>query len=248
ALKRLRRRAAPGQVVAKPYGIAAAELGVQRGIAQVGVDQQDAQAHGCEMPRDRQRREGLPLRRPTAGDEQGARQPALGRELQRRAQGPVGLRYVRARIDELDLDGLLAADLGNDAERRQPRDAFDLRRRRYAVIQALQQVGGGDACAQTEQQGEQEAARELGRGWRPGHFGPVDDEDVVGARPAGDVDLLGALQQVVVEGPVAVDLALPAVVFDAALLQVEGFLAQGLDALLHLVLLAERGFVGGLQR
>ena len=168
--------------------------------------------------------------------------------MQGGAERPVGLRDVGLWIAELGLDDLAAGHLGNDAERRQAGEALDLDRGYHPVVQALQEVGRHDSDTQTRQQGENETARQPRRGWRDRQLGLVDHEDIVGPHAAGNVDLLGALQQVVVDRAVGVDLALQNIVLDAAPLQVQRLLAQALDAPLHLRLLAQRRFVGGLER
>src|SRR5262249_54300105 len=158
------------------------------------------------------------------------------------------LRERRARIRELSLNRLRFPDFRNDAQGRQAGDTLHLLSRPQRVVELLEQIRRAQSHGEPETQREQDRPREVGRGRLLWHLGLVDDEDVVGADAAGDIDLLLPLQQALVERAVGVDLALQDVVLDAALLQVESLAAERLDATLHLLFLALRRLVARLER
>ncbi len=140
-LEGLGRRAGARQVVAQAYGVVEAEFLVQRRVAQIGVDDEHLHAHGREVPRDGERGKGFAFGRPGACDEQRAREAAIARELQRRAERTISLRNGRARISDFGLDGLAAWDYRHNAKRRETADAFDFPGRADGIVEAFQDVG-----------------------------------------------------------------------------------------------------------
>jgi len=66
----------------------------------------------------------------------------------------------------------------------------------------------------------------------------VDDEHVVGAGAAGDVDLFHSLKKPLIKISVRVHLSFYDIIFDAAPLEIERVRAQRLDSLRHLSFLA----------
>jgi len=78
--------------------------------------------------------------------------------------------------------------------------------------------------------------------------GPVDDEHVVARHAGCHVNLLQAVEQVVIHAARGLDLALENVVSNAALLQIENLRAQIRHAFEHLLLLVLQRLVAGSQR
>ena len=61
-----------------------------------------------------------------------------------------------------------ASDLGNNAERREARDALQLLGRRDGIVELLEDVGGGEGRAESQRERQQERARKLGDEGAPG--------------------------------------------------------------------------------
>jgi hypothetical protein len=110
----------------------------------------------------------------------------------------------------------------DDAQDRQSQILLQVFGAAVAVVEEFSPEGSRSPHHQTDEQGGRQVARQARLVWSARNPGPIDNGQVAGQRPAvhaaGNPDLLVALQQPFVEGPVGVHLPLQDRVLDVPVL------------------------------
>ncbi len=193
-----------GQNIAQADGVPDLEDLVEAGLAQVGVDGQDAFAHLGERDRDVGDGRRLALLRLGAGESDHPLVAVDPREKNRRPDVPIilGDRDFREEmVDELDLRnpgrlealgsgvsvgcginplaaGVPGRKMGDQAQRGKPGQLVQILRILDRVVEEMGGEGQADAQQESQEKGDDEVALDVRRRRLVGDEGPVDDLDV----------------------------------------------------------------------